>query len=351
MFQNMLKTWCFSSLIFTVTTVIHAYDSSVMDAPGKMAFNRLKESGLTRDEAETYSTYLQIALSEATQLEIIDFSVTASLISERGGNLNCSNLQCEIINGQLLSVDYICYGSIETIGRTFSLNVQIADIQTGRMVANVSKFYKGKKKNFIGKTIPAVARQLAEAVVGKKGVTSSKRSDESIEDMVEEQAKGSFGDVRGYLTYGTEEADITTSGKLAFGYLVTGRKMTSDDALRYSYQLQSYLADVGACAMLYIDEMERLMQVRGGNLQCGTMRCAKNVGRLLGVNFMGYGRIRKFCRSFIVRVYIVDVETGEMVTKVRQRFRGREIVFLTEVIPQLAYRVGEILERKTAVNR
>jgi TolB-like protein len=339
--------------LLAAATVIHGFDSAVMNVSKKMAFNRLKESGLSRDDAESYSMYFQIALSEATQWEIMDFSVTASLIAERGGDPTCSNLQCEIINGQLLSVDYTCYGSIETIGRTFSLNVQIADIQTGRMVANVSKFYKGKKKNFINKTIPAVARQLAEAVIGKKAVARNKekRSSESLEAMVEEQAQGSFGDVRGYLNYGTDAAEITTAGKLAFGYLVTGRNMVPDDALRYSYQLQSYLADVGACAMLYIDEMERLMQMRGGNLQCGTMRCAKNVGRLLGVDYMGYGRIRKCGRMFIIRAYIVDVETGDIITKVKQRYRGKEIVFLTEVIPQLSYRLGEVLERKSAVNR
>lgn len=327
----------------------YSQDNSAMIQQKKMAFSRLRKSGLSVEDAETYSMHLQIALTEATQWEVTDFSVTRTLLLERGGNENCNNAQCATINGQLLSVDYVCFGTIETIGKTFSLNVQIVDVNTGRLVANVSKFFKGKQKVFIKKTIPTIAQQLASAVIGKKAVSQNRKKHRgggsSFEQIIEQQAQQSFSDVRGYLAYADD--DITTSGKLAFGYLVTGKNMLPDDALRYSYQLQSYLADVGACAMLYIDEMERLMQIRGGNLQCGTKRCATNVGRLLGVNYMGYGTIRKIFGRYKIKAYIVDVENGDIITKVEKSFRGREIVFLTETIPQLAYKLGEILERKS----
>ena len=334
-----------ATLVVTIFSAVHAFESAMVQQK-KMAFQRLLKSGLSMEDAETYSMHLQIALTEATQWEVMDFSVTKSLLRERGGNEECSKVQCATVNGQLLSVDYMCFGTIETIGKTFSLNVQICDVNTGRIVANVSKFFKGKQKVFIKKTIPNVAKQLAETVIGKKAVTKNRKNKggHSFEQAIEQQAQKSFSDVRGYLAYADDE--ITTSGKLAFGYLKTGKNLKPDDALRYSYQLQSYLADVGACAMLYIDEMERLMRMRGGNLQCGTKKCAGNVGRLLGVDFMGYGTIRKSFGVYRIKAFIVDVETDEVITKVEKSFRGREIVFLTEIIPQLSYKLGEILERK-----
>jgi hypothetical protein len=333
-----------------LAAVVHSAGAMVNDAvirQKKMAVMRLKVSGLSRDDAERYSMHMQIALTEVTGWEIMDYSVTESLLAERGGSDQCANLQCRIINGQLLGVDYLCFGSVETIGKTFSLNLQIADILTGRLVANVSRFYKGKEPNFVKKIIPDVAKQATSALVDKRSTAySGSRQQSEVKDRLEKQAGSAFGDVRGYLAYGSDEG-IQTEGKLAFGYLVTGRNIDTDGALRYSYQLQSYLADAGGCAMLYIDEMERLMQARGGTLQCGTKRCATNVGKLLGVNYMGFGRLKKIFGCFILRIYVVDVETGEVITRQRVRFRGSEIAFLTEVIPEAASRIGEVLEERT----
>lgn len=337
--------------ILIVTSMVHfagtadAFDESAMQTQKKLAFTRLRESGLSVEDAEKYSMYLQMALGDASQLEIVDYSVTTSLIEERGGASKCANLQCAIVNGQLLNADYISIGSIETIGPAFSINVQVADVNSGRMVVNVSKFFKGKEKVFVNSVIPSVAKQIAVAIVGKKNV-SHKGKSETFEQMVNKQANSSFGDMRGYLNYGTGEEEVETGDKLAFGYLATGMGMKPDDGLRYSYQLQSYLADVGACAMLYIDEMERLMKVRGGNLKCKEKQCAKNVGKLLGVNYMGYGKMCRFFGFYFVSTFIIDVESGKTVIKKKMHFRGKEVVFLTESIPQLAFKLGEVLEKK-----
>ena len=348
---NLMRRPVFSLLFFTLSLLIpfsisNARESETFERQHSMVFSGLRQSGLSTERAETFNTYMQTALSDATGWKIMDFAVAKSLISERGGTIDCTNLQCEIINGQLLNVEYMCFGSIETVGKTFSLHVQVVDVTSGRVVANVSKFFKGKERVFISKTIPWIARQIATAIVGRKKVARTRReTPAALERIIERRSQQAFSDVRGYLSYDSDN-DIETTGKLAFGYLVTGRRMVPDDALRYSYQLQSYLADVGACAMLYIDEMERLMQLRGGNLQCGSKECAMNVGRLLGVDYMGYGKIRKFWKWFIIRAYIIEVENGMRLSKEKRHFRGKEIVFLTEVIPQLAYKLGEVLERK-----
>ncbi len=334
-------------LVVAVVQPARAIVNDAVIRQKKMAVMLLKESGLSREDAERYTMHMQIALTEVTGWEIMDYSVTESLLAERGGTERCVNLQCRIINGQLLGVDYLCFGSVETIGKTFSLNLQIADIATGRLVANVSRFYKGKETNFVKKIIPDVAKRATSSLVDKRSAAySGSQKHREVKDRLEKQAGSAFGDVRGYLAYGTDEG-IQTEGKLAFGYLVTGRNIDPDGALRYSYQLQSYLADAGGCAMLYIDEMERLMQARGGTLQCGSKRCATNVGKLLGVNYMGFGRLKKIFGCFILRIYIVDVETGEVITRHRERFRGSEIAFLTEIIPETASRIGEVLEERT----
>jgi hypothetical protein len=169
----------------------------------------------------------------------------------------------------------------------------------------------------------------------------------SVQESVQKSLKSeSFSDVRGYLSYtGRDDAisSIETDGKMAFGYLMVGANMQPDDVLRYSYQLQSYLSLAGAHAMLYIDEMEMLMQVRGGDLKSRNRKDAQQIGRLLGVDFMGYGRISKFGfgRYFYIRTSIVDVETGKQIKRALKFYRGSEDIFLTEVIPDVAAQLGD----------
>jgi hypothetical protein len=330
---------------------VYAFNEVETVVQKKVAFPCLSGIGLSIDEAEKYSTYMQIALAKATQWKLIDYSTTASLIAERRGAERCVNLQCAVLNGQLLDVDYICIGSIEVFGTTYSMALQVVDVNSGRMVASASKFFKGKEKTFVTRTIPSFAEQIATTIIGKKRVAQNQNNirNSSLEKQISEQANKSFGDVRGYMSYGTAEDKIETDDKLAFGYLYNGMGMKSDDIFRYSYQLQSYLADVGACEMLYIDEMERLMKVRGGNLKCKDAKCAENVGKLLGVNYLGYGKISKFFGFYFVRVYIIDVDNGKKAIKQSRCFREKELIFLTESIPHLAHKLGEEIKVKELI--
>lgn len=338
-----------ASLLFFAVQLAAFNDALVHQK--KCAFYRLVSSGVAEDDVDEFSFQMQASLIEKTNWEILDYHATAAMLHERGGNRNCTNLDCAIVNGQLLGVDYVCYGSVRTIGKTYSVGIQVADVRTGRTVADVSKFFKGSRKNLIRKVIPSIAIQIDIDVNGKPQSEETRRdqqlkaSQKSIQQRTGDKA---FNDVRGYLAYSPDDnADdtIKTAGKMAFGYLSSNRKIVPDNALRYSYQLQSYLADDGACAMLYIDEMELLLQARGGNLRCSSKKCAKKVGRLLGVDYMGYGRISRFWwHWFFIRTYIIDVETGRRVDKAIKLYHGKELELLIDLIPQIASELSDVIQ-------
>jgi hypothetical protein len=171
-----------------------------------------------------------------------------------------------------------------------------------------------------------------------------------LESAIGPQSRLSSDDGRGYRSH-INDNRIETAGKLAFGYFVTGRFMIFDDSRRYSYQLQSYLADGGSCPMLYIDEMELLMSRRGGDMRCGGKECAMRLGELLGVDYMGYGKIRKFFNFYSIEAGIIDVPRGTTLIREKRRFRGKDFVFVNEIIPQLAYELGEAFKRMSTNGR
>lgn len=338
-----------ASLLFFAIQLA-AFDDALVQQK-KCAFYRLVPSGIPEDDADELSFQMQSSLTAKTNWEILDYHATAAMLHERGGNSNCTNLDCASVNGQLLGVDYVCYGSVRTIGKTYAIGIQVADVGTGRTVADVSKFFKGSRENLIKKVIPSIAAQIDIDVNGKQLSEETRREQQlktSQKSIQQRTGDKSFNDVRGYLAYSPDDAaldTIKTAGKIAFGYLSSNRKILADNALRYSYQLQSYLADDGACAMLYIDEMELLLQARGGNLRCSSKKCAKKVGRLLGVDYMGYGRIARFCGHwFFIRTYIIDVETGRRVDKSVKLYHGKELELLVDVIPQIASELSDVIQ-------
>lgn len=315
--------------------------------PKNAAFFRLVSSGFESEDVDRYCLILESELEATLGWQIMDFRTTMDEIKKQGGDWLCSKVDCATLNGQYLNVDYVIFGRVQTIGRSIAISVQIADVSTGRLISDVSKFYSGKKSKFTKKILPEVVELLASDV--KSVLTaSSKRftsTDTGEKDLIARARSSSFNDMRGYLSYSEDTtAKIVTDGKMAFGYLMIGANMSEDDVLRYSYQLQSYLSIAGAHAMLYIDEMELLLRARGGNLNCSDKESARDIGRLLGVDFMGYGKISRFRRSLNIKTSIVDVETGEVVKQAVERYRGSEDVFLTQVIPDIAAQLGDAFE-------
>jgi TolB-like protein len=316
--------------------------------PKNAAFFRLVSSGFDADEVDRFCLILESELESATNWDIMDYQTTANEIKKQGGDWLCSKADCATLNGQYLNVEYVIFGRVQTIGRSASITIQIADVSTGRLISDVSKFYNGKRSRFTKKVLPEVVELLSYDVKTILSTNSKLQVQpkKTVENLLSSRSNSAaFTDMRGYLSYSQDTtAKVVTDGKMAFGYLMIGANMSPDDVLRYSYQLQSYLSLVGAHAMLYIDEMELLLQVKSEDLKCSNKEDAKKIGRLLGVDFMGYGKISRIGKSFSIKTSIVDVESGEEIKEAVELYRGTEDVFLTSVIPDIAAQLGDAYE-------
>lgn len=134
--------------------------------------------------------------------------------------------------------------------------------------------------------------------------------------------------------------------KLVFGLFAIGNNFKSDDAERYSFQFQSYLADVDVCPMLVGREVKSITKQTQKNIQCKDIKSARRIGRLLGVKYMGYGSVKKILGWYSIKVGVVEVRTGKKIVMKKRRYSGNELTFFREIIPQVAFSTGEALIRK-----
>jgi hypothetical protein len=340
-----------SSLLTLLLVGILSYANSREDGTAvqkkKIAFMRLTLSDASAEDVDTDCKQLQSAIANTGRWEIMDFSLTQELITKRGGRVICDNLQYAIINGKLLKVDYVCFGNVATIGKKVFLNVKIANVATGKVIANVSKCYVRNTNDVTNKVIPVIGNDRATVINNKKTtVISRDRPVAASLETASERQSSSEG--RRYRSSGNEEV-IEPADKLAFAYFDVGKNIGADDALRYSYQLQSYLAGVGGCTILSPDEMQQLTDKHGVNSSCKSKESAVKTGRLLGVKYMGFVSIHKNLNRFTIKVTIIDVKNDTTFISEKRSFNGKEPVFFNEIIPQLAFKIGEVFER-TRIN-
>jgi hypothetical protein len=141
--------------------------------PKNAAFFRLVSSGFESEDVDRYCLILESELEATLGWQIMDFRTTVEEIKKQGGDWLCSKVDCATLNGQYLNVDYVLFGRIQTIGRSIAISVQIADVSTGRLISDVSKFYTGKKSKFTKKILPEVVELLASDV--KSVLTASSK--------------------------------------------------------------------------------------------------------------------------------------------------------------------------------
>ena len=84
----------------------------------------------------------------------------------------CSDASCIVEVGQLLAVHKMLGGSIGLVGRAYSINLRIIDVQSGKIERQVSHDIRSSKEDLVSVHIRNVARQMAGQMKIKKPLTT-----------------------------------------------------------------------------------------------------------------------------------------------------------------------------------
>ncbi len=76
----------------------------------------------------------------------------------------CSSVECAVEAGQQLGVEYMIYGSIGRIGSMFTMNVQIASVEKGAVVAGTTMDYSGRIEGLLTEGMARAVERLLQAV-------------------------------------------------------------------------------------------------------------------------------------------------------------------------------------------
>jgi hypothetical protein len=153
---------CTVLLLWCVVSGLHGSGKP----PATLGFTGLKAYGFEPGEAAAYGEMLRRGINSAGKYAALEFSEISVRLAEQGLPDTCFNAQCAIIAGQILGIDYFGFGSIGSVGKkSYQISMQIIEVRTGRIVSDVSRFYKGKLKDFTGIVLPQFALAISGIAV------------------------------------------------------------------------------------------------------------------------------------------------------------------------------------------
>ena len=130
--------------------------------PG-VAVLQLGGNGIDTSQLSTLTNRLRAELFETEKFVIVERGVMDAILKEQGfQQTGCTDATCAVTVGQLLNAEYMIVGTVDRIGRVYSVNIRQISVATGAITNNVrSDCADCAIEDVMLKKIRQAARQIA----------------------------------------------------------------------------------------------------------------------------------------------------------------------------------------------
>lgn len=121
--------------------------------------------GLSQNEAATLSARLRTEIAQTGNFEVIERGDMEAVLKEQDFSMSdlsdCSSADCAVEIGKLLNAGQLVLGSIGKVGKTYSIDVRLVDVSSGKIVKTSKQDYAGGKSELV-QVIRNIARVMAD---------------------------------------------------------------------------------------------------------------------------------------------------------------------------------------------
>ncbi|MFC1552289.1 CsgG/HfaB family protein [Candidatus Latescibacterota bacterium] len=131
-------------------------------------------TGISQSEAKSLSNNLSVQITRIVNSE--DFTKTSEVmytVVERSQmdkifeqfeiqNTGCTDISCAVEFGKMLSVERIIIGSIGLVGETYTININMVDVETSKILNVADYRLRGEIDKLLNEGIPNVVNELLE---------------------------------------------------------------------------------------------------------------------------------------------------------------------------------------------
>ncbi|MBU1078273.1 MAG: CsgG/HfaB family protein [Spirochaetes bacterium] len=173
----------------------------------RIAIMDLQAMDVSKNTARAVSELIRTELFNTGYFRVVERSEMNSILKEQGLQFTgCTETECAVQVGKLLSARKILVGSVSKLGTSFIINARIVDVERGEM--EFGDKAKAESESELDKAVERFARKLA-------GRIKAKQSGEVVEEEEEEKEVEPSGT-------GTGGKSINFMGKAGLGLMGVG---------------------------------------------------------------------------------------------------------------------------------
>jgi TolB-like protein len=134
----------------------------------------LEPKGVPENEVSALSDRLRTELFRTGTFDVMERGKMQDVLKEQGFQQSgaCNTDACAVEIGQLIGVQKMIGGSLGKVGKTYTVNLRMIDVKTGRIERSVTEDYTGE----IDKLLTSVMRNVAYTLSSSVGQDAPKAS-------------------------------------------------------------------------------------------------------------------------------------------------------------------------------
>ncbi len=153
---------------------------SLLHAKNIAVLNLDMTSGVSQMYQLTLSDRLRQELHYTGKYSVMERNRMEDILAEQAFQISgCFSNECLVDAGKLLGIESIVAGSIGKVGNTFSINVRLIDVESGKMILTASVDSECTIDEVLTGVIPEIAEMLASNKSSKKHLKSKSNKEKN----------------------------------------------------------------------------------------------------------------------------------------------------------------------------
>jgi curli biogenesis system outer membrane secretion channel CsgG len=319
--------------VFTLFVAAGIAQKAPQERAASVAMSDLVAQGVDAGSTLAISDRIRSELFNTGVFTVLERTQMDFILKEQGYQQSgCATDACAVEAGQLLGVKFIIAGSIGKVGSTFTINMRMIDVATGKIVQIANSDCKCEIDDVLSRSAIEVAHKLAQSITTQP--SSSEAALPVVSDTPRTETPKPAAEIPSVSSEPPETkvlpapvaAPSNAAGKPASAP-DTGKKeniavldleprggLSADEILSISDRLRGELLATGKYTVIERAQMDAILKEQGFQQTgvCSEASCIVQVGQLLAVHKMVGGSIGKVGKAYSINLKIIDVQTGKI---------------------------------------